>query len=163
MPKGKILMGKRPKPGPVKPTPAWKKRQQLASNRKIEDNSQKGFGAEPGGETQMQKPKKSATTTARRPQLDKMGPGEGTSKGKYTSTYSAVDPKIGVYTFKKIKNYTVSGKEADKRNAEYAYQNNPANIDRNKRKGRVTMTSGSVDRTSYFGDRNQTYKRSGGK
>lgn len=77
MPKGKILMGKRPKPGPVKPTPAWKKRQQLASNRKIEDNSQKGFGAEPGGKTQMQKPKKSATTTARRPQLDKMANGAG--------------------------------------------------------------------------------------
>ncbi len=116
----------------------------------------------PKGKILMGK-KTPAAKAARRPQLDKMSPGEGTTKGKYTSTYSAYDPTVGPYTFSRTKGYTISGKKADQRNAEYAYENNPVNIDRNKRKGRVTMTSGSVDRTRYFGDRNQTYKRSGGK
>ena len=139
MPKGKILMGKKtPKP-PVSRLKNPDRNKILASKAKP------------------------ATKTPRRPQLDKMGPGEGTSKGKYTSTYSAYDPKVGAYTFSRTRNYTISGAKADERNAKAAYDYNPANIDKNKRKGRVTMTSGSVDRTSYVGDRNQTYKRSGGK
>lgn len=77
MPKGKILMGKKTpeptptqlnvrkrnprqpiggpgvgKPKPVKPTPKGK-----VFERKLEDNSQKGYGAKPGGKTPMPKPK----------------------------------------------------------------------------------------------------------
>jgi hypothetical protein len=108
-------------------------------------------------------PKKPTTTTPRRPQLDKGSPGEGTTKGKYTSTYSAYDPKVGTYTFKKVRSYKVSGKEADKRNAEYAYNNNPANIDRNKRASRVKQKPDQYDTGKYYGDRNQKYSRKGGK
>ena len=108
-------------------------------------------------------PKKATTTTRNRPQLDKMSPGAGTTKGKYTSTYSAYDPKIGSYTFKKVRGYKVSGKEADKRNAEYAYNNNPANIDRNKRASRVKQKPDQFDTGTYYGNRNQKYSRKGGK
>lgn len=47
MPNGKMLMGKTPKPGPVKPAPKGTK----VISRKIEDTKQLGFGAMPGGKT----------------------------------------------------------------------------------------------------------------
>lgn len=92
MPKGKILMGKRPvKPGPVKPKPA--------------------------------------TKTARRPQLDKMSPGEG--KTNTTARYYLGDGK-----YKTVKE-KISGATADRYNAEDAYYGNVENVRRFMRSDRV--------------------------
>ena len=116
----------------------------------------------PKGKISMGKktPAKPSPKAPRRPQLDKGGPGENNTRVTYSDTYRST---IGAPLIK-IRSRKVTPKSADEFNADYAYFNNPVNQDRDKRKARVTMTSGSVDtKVRYYGQRNQTYKRSGGK
>lgn len=110
------------------------------------------------------KPAKPATKTTRRPQLDKMGPGQSTMRTGYSDTYSLIGDNGTRIPLIKRRSYKVTPARADELNANNAYFNNPVNQERDKRKARVTMTSGSSDnKVKYYGDRNRTYKRSSGK
>lgn len=78
-----------------------------------------------------------AGKTPKRPGLDKMGPGSGTTKARFSTTHSAYSPRVGMYKFKQLHSYKISGETAGQLNAERAYKLNSANIDRNNRASRV--------------------------
>jgi len=85
-----------------------------------------------------------------------MSPGEGTTKRKINYQTKAANPALG--RMNDVRYGKISGKVADRMNADFAYDNNPANTKAMLKRERVQTTAG---KNSIYANRN--YDRKGGK